>query len=176
VGRDPLGALAVEPGAVLKEGLQPMLSYEPRSIALLRVMERGEWRLKLYSIALEQDLVDESRFRNGLALALDALPEPARTDSRPGIGFCILHQGRGADYIILAWWDRENELPLRVFVNTPDDSDWRQAQGSESVCVWDLEVIGFERNLYVATVLARPPLPLNAYIEQALKAHGPRLP
>jgi hypothetical protein len=55
---------------------------------------------------------------------------------------------------VLGWWDRENELPLRVFVS-PDLSagSWRRSEGSESVCVWDLEILWAEREFYVATVL-----------------------
>ena len=45
-----------------------------------------------------------------------------------------------------------NELPLRVFLR--DASGWRAARGSESVCVWDLEIVAFERDAYVQTVLA----------------------
>ena len=78
----------------------------------------------------------------------------AVTDKRPGVGFAISHQGNGADYAVLGWWDNENELPLRVVVRpqTPDGS-WRPARDGESVCVWDLEVIWFERQSYVQTLL-----------------------
>jgi hypothetical protein len=142
-----------------------MHPYQPRSVTLLRIVSRDEWRLKLYSIALDRAAFDEARFRRGLEMALESLPAPARTTSRPGVGFCILHQGRGADYVVLAWWDRENELPLRVFVSTSADPEWRPARGSESVCVWDLEVIGFERDAYVRTVLAEPAVPVQAYLD-----------
>jgi hypothetical protein len=43
----------------------------------------------------------------------------------------------------------------------------RQA-ASESVCVWDLEVIAFERDAYITTVLARPPAPTEAYLDRVL--------
>lgn len=131
-----------------------MHPYQPRNTRLLRLIQSGDWQLKLYSIAFERALVEETRFTPGLERALGSLPTTARTEGRPGVGFCILHQGRGADYVVLAWWDRENELPLRVFVSTPESPGWRPAEGSESVCVWDLEVIGFERDAYVATMLS----------------------
>jgi hypothetical protein len=145
-----------------------MHPYQPRSVTFLGIVGRDDWRLKLYAIALDRAAFDEARFRRGLELALDALPTPSRTTSRPGVGFCIQHQGRGADYVVLAWWDRENELPLRVFVKTPADPEWRPARGGESVCVWDLEVIGFERDAYVRTVLAEPATPPEAYLEAVI--------
>ena len=145
-----------------------MHPYAARNIQFLRLLRQGEWRLKLYSIALDQPVIDEGRFGHGLERALLALPELAQTPSRPGVGFCIVHQGRGADYIVLGWWDRENELPLRIYVKTPEDTSWRPARGSESVCVWDLEVISFERDAYITTVLARPPESTQAYLDRVL--------
>jgi hypothetical protein len=141
-----------------------MRAYEPRDTTLLRVLRPGDWQLKLYSIALDGTVFDESRFAGGLEFALHALPSPARTPERPGVGFCILHQGRGADYVVVAWWDRENELPIRVFVKSVDDAEWRAARGSESVCVWDLEVIGFERNAYVSFVLTTSTQSIEQYM------------
>jgi hypothetical protein len=76
---------------------------------------------------------------------------PAVAPGRPGLGFAILHRGRTGDYLILCWWDHENELPTRVWVR--DESGWRPAR-SESTCVWDLRVLWWEREAYVATVLA----------------------
>jgi hypothetical protein len=145
-----------------------MHPYAARNIQFLRQLRQGAWRVKLYSIALDQPVVDEDRFAPGLERALRALPELARTPGRPGVAFCILHQGRGADYVVLGWWDRENELPLRIYVKTPEDATWRPARGSESVCVWDLEVIAFERDAYITTVLAMPPAPIDAYLDLVL--------
>jgi hypothetical protein len=114
---------------------------------------------------------DERRFSGGIELALAALPQPARTDERPGVAFLILHQGNGIDYTVLAWWDRENELPLRVFVcDRPGSNDWRHARDSESVCVWDLQVIWAEREAYIRTVLGDAvPDAVAAYLAQALR-------
>jgi hypothetical protein len=131
-----------------------MQPYQPRRTAALDPMTHGEWTLKSYSIVHDASPFDASRFAAGLPLALACLPSPAITPARLGVGFVIQHQGRNIDDIVLGWWDRENELPLRVFVRDPADGDrWRPAKGSESVCVWDLEVIWNERQTYIATIL-----------------------
>jgi hypothetical protein len=91
-----------------------------------------------------------------VSLALESFPKVAVTPRRPGVALLIRHQGRTADYVVLGWWDNENELPLRVFVRDPR-TGWRPARGSESVCVWDLEVLWAERNAYVAAVLTDAP-------------------
>src|SRR5688572_23413455 len=132
-----------------------MLAYAPRPIRFLDVQERAGFALKRWWI----DLYGEKAPRDAdwdaaLELAEAALPKHGAV-GRPDVGFLIQHRGRGADYLVLAWWDRENELPLRVFVRYPGtaDADWRAARGGESVCVWDLEIVNRERDAYVASYL-----------------------
>jgi hypothetical protein len=127
--------------------------YAPRAIQFLGMREPNSWRLKFYSIAYGSEPIDWSLFAPGIAMAEEALPNPAEYPGRRGLGFLIAHRGRTADYVVLGWWDQENELPLRVFVMPPGRVHWRPAQGSESICVWDLEVIAFERDCFVATML-----------------------
>ena len=142
--------------------------YAPRPVQFCVVAEPRGYRLKQYVIVYDGPFRGDD-FRDGLRLAFEALPAPAVTADRPGVGFAIAHQGNGADYVVLGWWDRENELPLRVFVRpqTPDGA-WRPARGGESVCVWDLEVIWFERQAYVQTVLGGEDV--EAYLAKQLNA------
>lgn len=126
--------------------------YEPRPLAFLEVRTVRGFRLKCYSIRHGERPLDLETFEAGLKRAEDELPTPPINAERPGVGFVIMHQGRTGDYLILCWWDRENELPLRVFIR--DRDGWRAAAGGESVCVWDLRVIWWEREAYVSTVLA----------------------
>jgi len=147
--------------------------FAPRPTRFLGVRDFEGWRLKVYSIILGDRPLDRDGFERGLDLAIQSLPrDESVTTSRPGVGFVILHQGRGADYVVLCWWDRENELPMRIVVRERDEGieasrdqgtggssdqgarSWRPARGSESICVWDIDVIWFERNAYVETVLA----------------------
>ena len=113
--------------------------------------------MRVYTITFPGEQLDHDRFEEGLALGVASLPQPPVAAGRFGVGFVILHQGRGMDYIVLSWWSRENELPMRLFVRPrPGAEHWRSAQGEESICVWDIEVIKRERDLFVRTVLAAP--------------------
>ncbi|HET6372389.1 MAG TPA: hypothetical protein VFG76_03730, partial [Candidatus Polarisedimenticolia bacterium] len=91
-------------------------------------------------------------FEEGLKTAVVVLPQPARAAGRPGLAIAIAHQGRGCDYLVMSWWGRQNELPTKVFVR--DTGEWRTVRDDESFCVWDMEVLWFEREAYVATILA----------------------
>lgn len=125
--------------------------FEPRPVNFLGIEEIRGYRLKCYSIVYGDVPFRREEFEEGMTLAAKALPMPAVTDGRPGVGFVILHQGRTVHYLILSWWDNENELPTRVFVR--GEGEWRPGRESESFCVWDLEVMWREREAYVGTVL-----------------------
>jgi len=139
------------------------MTYVARPISRLADLRSGDWTLKRYSIRHGAAPFDPARFDGGRALALGAIPIPAKDHGRCGAGFIIEHQGNSVDYLVLGWWDRENELPLRVYVRD-SGAPWRPSRGGESVCVWDLQVIWAERQAYVGTVM-------NAAIRDGVSAY-----
>jgi hypothetical protein len=151
-----------------------MHPYAPRQIRFHGLRIVGGWRLKLYSVRYEPDEISWEAFAPGLALAESALTDLPVTPERPGVGFLIAHRGRVGNYAVLAWWDRENELPLRIFVS-PDGrpESWRPGTASESVCVWDLEILWHERQAYVTTVLAPTGPDIAGYLERVSAASSP---
>jgi len=128
------------------------IPFRERPTRFAGVLEHAGYRLRLHDVWCEGDVHDEERFAAGLAAALEQLPTPAVQSGRPGVGFVIRHQGATGDYLILCWWDNENELPTRVWVQR--DEGWRPGNERESFCVWDLQILWQERNRYLATVLA----------------------
>jgi hypothetical protein len=152
-----IGGLVFRPGRPSRTRLAP---------------RRTGWRLKTYSITLPDAALQSRLYDEGLPLAAAALPRPAQAVHRPGVGVAIFHQGRGVHYLVLAWWDHENELPLHILVRpVGDGAAWRAAQPHESVCVWDLEVPWHERQSYVAHVLGPASGPdLDAYLRDAAGA------
>ena len=150
--------------------------YQPRPIEFRGLRRLGDWRLKVYSVIYRPPGASDAAAALDAALydrAIEsfvgpALPTPAVTRERAGAGFVICHQGRGWHYLVLCWWDRENELPMRIWVRPRDGSaDWRPARGDESICVWDLQLIAAEREAYVRLVLDRSPPDLEAYCAAA---------
>lgn len=129
--------------------------YAPRPVRSLGLAKPNGFRIKQYSIVYAGVPFRADDLNIGLQFLFKKLPTPAVTEARPGVGFAIAHQGNGADYAVLGWWDNENELPLHVAVRPQTLAGaWRPAAANESVCVWDLEVIWFEREAYVQTVLS----------------------
>jgi len=141
-----------------------MEPYAPRTIQFCGLREGDGWKIKLYSVVYGDTSMDWDGFETGLRLAQVSLPEPNPERGRPGLGFLIAHQGRTGDYVVLCWWDRENELPVRVWVRSSREEPWHLAQNSESFCVWDLEIMWAERNAWVQTMLAAGGSDAGAYL------------
>lgn len=138
--------------------------FAPRALSRGSVLADAGWRIKSYGIAWDGHPRLAHEEAGVEDLVWDTLPDPAETETRPGVGWVILHLGRDADYVVLGWWDRENELPVRVWVREGAEA-WRPARGSESFCVWDLEVIAHERDAYVRHVLGPEGADLDAYLD-----------
>jgi hypothetical protein len=130
-----------------------MQPFAPRPIRFHGLRRREGWQLKVYSIVHGAEPLDLETFEKGIRLAEERLPAPDVGSGRPGLGFVIAHQGRTGDYVVLGWWDRENELPLRILVRQGSNGAWREARDGESICVWDVEVLWAERHYYVTTML-----------------------
>jgi hypothetical protein len=144
--------------------------YRRRHIRLLELWNAGGWRLKLYGICREPEgpaagLVDAAR-----DLALEILPRPAVTPSRYGVGFMGVHQGIGASMVFVDWWERQNELhhhAWRAEGAAPIEFEYVSPLGLMA-CVWDLAVLSFERQAWVAGVLLPSRPDLQHYLESAL--------
>jgi hypothetical protein len=143
----------------MTKGDQPGLTlpryrpYAPRTIRHHGLRELKQWRAKLYSVSEDGSEVDWVSFGPGVEMALSTLPAVAGERGRPGAAILIAHHARVGSYIVLGWWDRENELPVRVFVRAPGDHTWGAAADHQSFCVWDMHILWYERNAYVRTLL-----------------------
>ena len=144
--------------------------YKPRPIRSLDLLQRDGWQLKAYAVTYGPDGLQRGLYDEGMALAWDDLPRPAVSARRPGIGFVIFHQGRRWHYLVLNWWDNENEYFNRVYVRRRDAAEvWRRAGAGEAACVWDLQIVWFEREAYVRHVLAPHDGPhLDRYLRERL--------
>lgn len=161
-----LDALDLLPAVVAAENTahwQPQ-PYLPRAITPAGIKNLSHWQLKRYVIRYSQAQGATPDYPPAYQLVSQWLPRNAETAERPGVGFVIEHQGKTLNYLIVGWWDNENELRVNVWVQEQDI--WRAAQG-ESFCVWDLQVMAFERDAFVDTLLQHTP-DIPAYMNRFL--------
>jgi hypothetical protein len=132
------------------------MDYEPRSISLL---ER-EGPLKHYGIARHDRVPRPALAAATRRVAQEVIPDGAS-------GFTIAHDAATAGLGLVFWWANENELHQRVFAAPLEDPGALEAtEGTGMACVWELEVIDFERRAWLEDVLKRGDA--RSYHERAL--------
>ena len=135
------------------------LTYSPRLVKALPPLDVRGRVLKLYGMFAEPERRStlpppawlEQQAAAVLSPDLDAADHP--------LGFLILHYGRDGAYLLVSQWYDANMLKHWV-LGAERDADGSApfaplAQRDLVSCVWELEVIGFERDAWVNTVLAR---------------------
>jgi hypothetical protein len=126
--------------------------HQPRPIRFMRLEHVGDWRLKLYGIALpgrtpREELVDAT-----LRLAPDVFP-----DDGYHVGFVTVHDSATFGIALYYWWQSANELHQRIYVSPLDDpSALTKLSDPAAGCVWEIEVVDFERRAWLEDVLANP--------------------
>ncbi|MBI4515901.1 MAG: isochorismatase [Deltaproteobacteria bacterium] len=145
--------------------------YAPRVIRPLGIWREAGWRLKAYGIAYRGEQPRAELIAAAKIAASHRLPQLSAEQHCYGVGFLGVHDGRDANLVFVDWWANENELHHHAYVspaNKPELLEYVNPSGMMA-CVWDLQVIGFERQAWVETVLANPRGPdLEAYLSRCL--------
>lgn len=153
----------------------PTLSeaYRSRRIRFIERWELDGWQLKVYGIA-HADRPWPSREVLGAASAYtrQQLAAARNTPDHYGVGFVIAHAGREGTFLLIDWWAGENMLYQSVgFAAGAGGADFMAAPAHLVACVWELAVLGFEREAWLATALNNASGPdLDAYLEQQFNA------
>lgn len=125
--------------------------FRPRPARFLGLWEIGGWRMKAYGLHAEHKRVLPELVNAARDLAATVLPHAS---DAYGVGFIGVHCGRDSNFIFIDWWANENELHHHVFVSSLEKPlELAPAPDGVIACVWDLQVIWFERNVWVEKVL-----------------------
>ena len=149
----------------------PPQTYRPRSIRCAGIWAIDGWRLKRYGIAYEREQPRSELMEAAQRVARPRLPQPASSDGRYGVGFVGAHDGRDGCVAFVDWWANEDELHHHLYVAPPDRPGELIPAGPAdfTACVWDLAVLAFEREAWLAAVLQNPSgLDLERYLQQQL--------
>ena len=122
--------------------------HQTRSIRFIRREELGDWRLKVYGIGTHAADARPEFVAATLDKAGETLPDGG------GAGFVIVHDARAAGLGLVYWWENENEIHGRFFASPLDDpTAMVPNNGTGLACVWELEIIDFERRAWLEHVL-----------------------
>lgn len=129
--------------------------YQERPIRFAGTTAYNGWNMKQYSISVNDEYVQPALFEAATTQLEHILPREPVNDSHYGVGFLILHEGYDGNYIIASWWVGENMLCNHILA-APAESPYEFKSFRESgivACVWELEIMYFEKRLWSQAVL-----------------------
>jgi hypothetical protein len=144
--------------------------YKPRHVRFIRGEDVAGWQLKLYGIAVNGREPRPEFVAATRDLAARVLPQPPAGEDHYGVGFAIAHDARSVGIALIYWWKSENELHQRIHVSPKDDpAAFTQVENQPAGCVWELEIVDFERRAWLEDVLSNPDGPdLEAYLRRSV--------
>lgn len=121
------------------------MTHRTRSITYLGTDSRD--RRKHYGIATHAEDPRRALATATREAAADLVPDGAYS-------FTIAHDAQASALGLVYWWAHENELLHRVLVAPHGDPAALVIHdGPEMACVWELEVVDFERRAWLRHVL-----------------------
>ena len=139
-----------------------LTSYVPRALCRFDTLYSGGWHIKTYGISARHKRPPETLFKQLGTLVPAILKDMPKDFDVYNIAFAILHEAADGDFILFHWWTGENMLASRVFHAPDRNSPFEDIKATRIIaCIWELEIIKFERDLWVETMLnaARQPAP-----------------
>ncbi len=145
----------------------PFTPFEPRYVTPLGLWQVDDWRMKAYGLTLADGVPRASLVEQAQSVVADALPDPAVTEDRYGVGFAIVHEGEDADYVLVDHWFGENMLRNQVFWRRAHEPAlWPAPREGPTVCVWELAILAHERQAWIDEVLQPSSGGLTAYLDR----------
>ena len=127
--------------------------HATRSIRFIGREDLGDWQMKVYGIGTHAPDARPEFVAATVEAARGALPDGG------GAGFVIAHDATTAGLGLVYWWANDNEIHARYFASPLDDAGAVvPVDGTGMACVWELEIIDFERRAWLEHVLKRDDL------------------
>jgi hypothetical protein len=136
-----------------------MFDYHPRRVHPLPLISVDDYRIKRYELSIPDaptngnGHVSDDGWRSFLA---DCLPR--NDDEREHrVGFAMVHYARDGSYLLISRWYGGNNLKHEAHTIRHDAKGMSLEPLIETritACVWELEVMSFERDAWVRTAMA----------------------
>jgi hypothetical protein len=147
-------------------------AYKTRPIRFLEIYTLQDWKIKMYSISVRHTLVDAQNIENAKQLLhvwlQDSEIYPLETYK---IATLILHEGKEGCFAIINWWISENMLQQFVYLAKNEQPAEFKLYSNNGIftCVWEMEVLWFEKNAWVKNILMKADKPdVEAYLDEHL--------
>lgn len=145
------------------------MAHAPRPPRSHGVHRAGAWALKVHSLSVDGEPVDAAILDAAL-VASDGIVGTRPPDA-VGVGYAVVHRGAEAVWLIVGTWHGDYVRQETHAAPLDDPAAFAlQPAGGPTMCVWELEVIDFERRSFTRHVLvpetpARESYLADSYVE-----------
>ena len=150
--------------------------FKPRPIRFLELLDFNGWKVKTYSISFDSSDITEvitSTVKSNLCEWL--LKSKDYNIPTYNIATLIIHKWRGGHFAIISWWTDENMLQVLVYLATNENPTHFKLYSDKGIvtCVWEMEVLWFERNAWIEEVLRKEinSENINNYLQKTLNKY-----
>lgn len=152
----------------------PPEPYVPRHIAHIDTWRNAGYAVKIYGIHHDLYLAGpilSDAVVASVRTAVYAVLDEHSTDARGhGLGFCIVHVGQEAVWLLVDWWISGGIVCQRMLSAPLTQPDiFTPVSAPALACVWELVVTAHERNAWVRHMLTAKP-DARAYLDDTLPA------
>lgn len=135
------------------------LTYQARRVRALPPLNVAGRMLKLYAVFSEQHAHTALPSEAALHRLLEVVLPPLVDERDHPAGFAILHFANDGIYLLVSRWYDANMLKHQVYQCRIEGGHIQLsadlAETQIIACVWELEILKFERDAWVRTVLAQ---------------------
>ncbi|ROM90335.1 hypothetical protein [Pseudomonas brassicacearum] len=137
------------------------MKYLPRLSQSYPTVSVNDRKFKVYGVFSDPSKVACFPSQEELVSRIGEMTGAPTDPADHGLGFAIVHLALDGDYLLLSQWVDANMLQHRVYKCVVDN---RKLTNVESLaetgiiaCVWELEIMKFERDSWVRTMLNASP-------------------
>ena len=140
-----------------------MEKFKKRATKYLGITEFGDWKFKLYSMKYDESRVTPEIEKIIKTALPDWIKEKYQENDFPNykIGTAIIHEAMDSILVVVNWWVYENVIQNCVYTSGYENPDKLVDFTSKGLrfCVWEMNILWHERNLWVEHVLEKSDKP-----------------
>ncbi|NOT36248.1 MAG: hypothetical protein HOP11_02595 [Saprospiraceae bacterium] len=145
--------------------------YISRPIRFIELFQWNEWKIKIYSISIHNEIVSTENIQQA-KLNVEKWLQTSNIYNLQtySIATLIIHEGKEGCFAIINWWIDENMLQNFVYLKKSSEKEFALFSDNGIVtCVWELAIWWHERNAWVKHVLMNNKNPdVKAYLNDSL--------
>lgn len=131
------------------------LPYRARYICPMGIHQIESWKVKLYSLTRDTKPVESMFLEHAILLFRNVISTSSSEIPHYEIGYAIVHDCGQIVFILLDYYQNENELVRHLYsINKFGELEpTYHTPSGLSACVWEGEIINFERQKWMDYVL-----------------------